>query len=153
MILPITYRLWAKARLDDLGPWIDLWKTPETFAGTDSNGAEDACYLTTLAFEEAALKGEDVTGGAANIFKRFDQILRDLLVQLLAIGGMPKGITSAYARYMDGLMVRNAVANSIGAPYQLPTGIPQGCPLSMTLVAFLLRPWIVHLERSAHLGR
>ena len=143
MIMLVVYRAWAKIRLEDLQPWIQTWSTEEILAGTTNNGAEDAWWQSSIFFENATLQGKDYTGGAADIYKCFDQVLRQLLVDMLEQGGMDKSIICAYSRYMDGLTVYNSVANSLGAPHKLPTGIPQGgCPLSMMLIAFLLKPWI-----------
>ena len=67
------------------------------FAGTGHNGAEDAWYRTALQFEHAALHHEDISGGTADVFKCFDQVLRSLLFVLLEIGGFPRRILKAYS--------------------------------------------------------
>ncbi len=152
-ILPIVYRVWAKARLEDLKPWVQHWKCPEMFAGVDFDGAEDAWWQTGIKFEKAALNNQAITGGTADVYKCFDQILRDLLKLLLVTGGMPRRVVDAYTRYMDTLTVVNAVASSLGEPYHLPTGIPQGCPLSMMFIAFMLRPWIMQTRRLGAVPR
>ena len=38
----------------------------------------------------------------------------------------------------------------MGEPYRKETSIPQGCPLSMALVALLLRPWVMAVR--SHFG-
>ena len=43
---------------------------------------------------------------------------------------------------MESLKVYNTVKGGVGPPYSRACGIPQGCPLSMTMVAFLMRPWV-----------
>ena len=45
-------------------------------------------------------------------------------------------------RYLEDMTVFNCVAGTLGEPHKRLTSIPQGCPLSMTMVAFLMRPWI-----------
>ena len=139
LILPMLYRRWAKLRLKNLGPWVDTWKCDEMFAGTGNNGAEDAWYQTALQFEHAALHQEEITGGTADVFKCFDQVLRKLLYTLLEIGGFPKRILDAYARYMSNLQIYNLVGGSLGMGHKHPCGIPQGCPLSMMLITYLGR--------------
>ena len=42
---------------------------------------------------------------------------------------------------MDKLSVVNLVATTLGKPYNLPTGISQGCPLPMAFTAFMMKPW------------
>jgi hypothetical protein len=90
--------------------------------------------------------GPPITGAVADIYKCFDQILRDLLKVQLEVGGMPRRISEPYLRFMDSLKVRNSLAGALGAPYQLETGIPQGCPLSLMMIAYLLRPWIMKMR-------
>ena len=51
-----------------------------------------------------------------------------------------------YMRFLEGLTIYNSVAGSLGAPHQRKCRIPQGCPLSMTMIAFLLRPWIAKIQ-------
>ena len=73
----------------------------------------------------------------------FDQILRPLLYALLGPGGMPPNVLRAYSTYLETLVIRNSVAQSIGEPHKHICGIPQGCPLSMLMMAFMMRPWII----------
>ena len=112
------------------------------FAGVSHDGAEDAWCLTALRMEEAALKGIPVSGGTADIYKCFDQVLRKLLYKLLKLGGFPERIVNAYIAFMENLVVHNMVAGSLGEEHKHLCGIPQGCPLSMMLIAYMLRPWI-----------
>jgi hypothetical protein len=146
MILPTLYRVWAKASLERLREWIQTWACDEHYAGTGSDGAEDAWWLTSTIFEQAALDGTQLTGAVADIYKCFDQILRDLLKEQLDVGGMPRRISEPYLRFMDSLKVRNSLAGALGAPYQPEAGIPQGCPLSMMMIAYRLRPWIMKMR-------
>ena len=60
-----------------------------------------------MQIEYCRLKGEDYTGGAADIFKRFDQIRREIVYKLLDAAGMPKQITWAYKSFLEALSVRN----------------------------------------------
>ena len=147
LILPMLYRRWARLRLHNLKPWIKTWACDEMFAGTGHDGAEDAWWQTALQFENAMLKGEDITGGTADVSKCFDQVLRKLLYTLLELGGFPKRILSAYSAYMSKLLIYNMVGGSLGKGHVHPCGIPQGCPLSMMFIAFLLRPWIILMRK------
>jgi hypothetical protein len=45
--------------------------------------------------------------------------------------------------------VYNSVAGGLGQPYTKPASIPQGDPLSMMVVALLLRAWIIQMNRVA----
>ena len=65
------------------------------------------------------------------------------------MAGMPMGILMAYRRFIERLIVHNVIAGSIGKGYSRRCGLPQGCPLSMQIVALLMRPWIL-LMRCMH---
>ena len=147
LMLPSVYRLWAKTRLRHLTPWVEDWRTEEMYAGVPGRGAADASYHTALVIENCTLKGEELTGGAADIYKRFDQIDRTLLYRLLEEAGMPKGVMNAYRNFLENLEVYNTVAGGLGQPYTKPASIPQGDPLSMMVVALLLRAWIIQMNR------
>ena len=69
-------------------------------------------------------------------------------LRVLERSGFPMSILSAYERFMESLIVRNAVAGGLGQPYSRSCSITQGCPFSVTFVSLLLRPWL--LVRSLH---
>ena len=71
-MLPASYRLYPKIRLKHLQPWIAEWATPEIDAGVEGQGAADAAYETAVRMELSRLRGETCTGGAADVYKRFD---------------------------------------------------------------------------------
>ena len=50
-------------------------------------GAEYGWMSTALLIEEAASKGQHATGGAADVFKCFDQLIRPVIYKLAAMGG------------------------------------------------------------------
>eukprot|EP00973_Karenia_brevis_P018192 2498469-Karenia_brevis.AAC.1 len=73
--MPAVYRIWAKARLLNLGKWISSWQTTEMFAGRPGAGAQDAWYLAALDLEQAQVLDADYVGGTLDLFKCFDQIV------------------------------------------------------------------------------
>ena len=62
------------------------------------------------------------------------------------MAGIPPRILLAYKNFQENLTVRNSVAGGLGMAYTRRCGIPQGCPMSMTMIALLLRPWDVALQ-------
>ena len=66
------------------------WATEEMFSGVPGQGAVDAAYMTALLVEQCMLRKEDYTGGAADVYKCFDQIQRPLMYKLLRRRGMPE---------------------------------------------------------------
>ena len=109
-------------------------------------GATDAWYQALMDIEEMMLDGTAFCGGAADIHKFFDQIPRDLLYALAELAGMPKDILQAYKNFLENLKIYNGIGSSIGHKYTRRCGIPQGCPLSMTMVALLMRPWLSQMK-------
>ena len=47
--------------------------------------------------------------------------------------------------YLETLVVYNVLAGGMGTPYTKKCGIPQGCPLSMVMVALIMRPCIIQM--------
>ena len=86
------------------------------FAGVGEQGAEDAAYATAVLIENTHLKGGHLTGGAADIFKCFDQILRPLLYLIMKAAGMRSGIIGAYRDFQDKLVCHITLAGCIGQP-------------------------------------
>ena len=113
------------------------------FAGVEGFGADDAWWETALTLEQDQLNNTNYSTGAADIYKCFDQLARPLLYHLMQVAGMPPRVIQAYRSYQEQLHIHNSLALGIGQSHQRPTGIPQGCPLSMMLVALLMRPWML----------
>ena len=109
-----TYRAWAKIRLKHIQPWIEEWRLDENYSGVEGLGAADAAYETAIKLELRRLKKEDFSGGAADIFKCFDQINRPLVYKLLKKAGLPEKVLRAYQNFQEGLKVRDRIAGGIG---------------------------------------
>ena len=62
--------------------------------------------------------------------------------EFLRFGGFPSCLLGAYFSYHRNLIYHNSVAGGVlDSPHSCRCGIPQGCPLSMTLIAYWLYPW------------
>ena len=113
-MLPAIYRMWSKTRLGHLAPWIAEWALPEMYAGVEGRGAQDAAYNTALLTEWCKAMGMDLTGGAADIYKCFDQLSRPLIYMILEKAGMPEQVLGAYRKFLEELTVYNTVAGGGG---------------------------------------
>ena len=153
LVLPTLYRKWAALRLANLQHWISKWAMLSMLAGTQGQGAADGSLRTALMIETCKLEDTPFTGGVTDIYKCLDQLIRGLIYRLLEIGGMPKNIIKAYASFQDGLSVHNSIAGGLGEAYQKKCSIPQGCPMSMVITAFLMRPWLKKMEDQNAQGR
>ena len=88
--MPVLYRKWATLRLRDLEGWVSEWALDDMYAGTGGQGALDGSYEAALRLELAKVLGIDLTGGAGDLYKCLDQILRPLVYRLLGEAGCPQ---------------------------------------------------------------
>ena len=79
----------------------------EIYAGVECNGAADAAYATAIEIEYCRVTGKQYTGGAADIYKCFDQIRRPIVYKLLEAAGMPRQVVHAYRSFLEALSVKN----------------------------------------------
>ena len=138
---PPLYREWASMRLKHLDPWIRKWQLDSMYAGVPSKGAADAWHGTLSLIENYKLSDQQYCGGVADVMKFFDQLRRDLIYLILRYAGLPEKILQPYSLFLDHLTLYNSVAGGLGTPHQRLCGIPQGCPMSMMVVALIMRPW------------
>ena len=115
--------------------------------GSRAKGAAGAAYSTALEIEYCRVMGIKYSGGAADIYKCFDQVRRDIVYKLLHEAGMPRRVIHAYNSFQEALTVRNTVAGGLGQPFSKPTSIPQGDPMSMVVTSLLLRAWVKQMQR------
>ena len=94
-------------RLDDPRHWIRTWEVGGMNAGIEGAGADEAWWETSLVLEHCRIKGIPFAGGASDIYKRFDQLPRELVYHLALVAGMPQEILTAYASFQEKLTVRN----------------------------------------------
>lgn len=112
-------------------------------AGVPQQGAVDATYQVLSDVEIMTVEATPFCGGAADISKFFDQILRQLAYALLRLAGMHRGVLDANQRFREELVTYNVIAGGLGHGQKRQCGIPQGCPFSMMVVALLMRAWLV----------
>ena len=148
-VLPVVYRKWASLRNTSLEAWTHSWQEEELHSV--KGGAQVAWWTTALRLETFHMKHVSVTGGSADLQKAFDEILRKLLYELLRLAGFPERVLIAYISFQECLTVYNAVGEGVGLHYHRSCSIPQGCPLSMDFMAFLMRPWVLMMKSiNAH---
>jgi hypothetical protein len=97
--------------------------------------------------------GTPFSGGSADIYKCFDQIVRPFVYKLLDLSGLPKPIIKAYKAFLENVSFYNAVTGGLGEPHSKRCSIPQGCPWSMTIVALIMRAWILQMRVLGALPR
>ena len=93
-LLPVIYRKWASVRRKSLHKWIQTLADDDIF--TIAAAAEDAWWCTALQLEHCRSEGIEFTGGSADLAKAFDEVQRQLLYEVLKIGGMPQQVLNTY---------------------------------------------------------
>ena len=141
LITPILYRAWAKLRLSHLQDWISSWALEHMYGGMQGVGASEAWFATSIEVQWSLVSKIPLIGGALDLFKCFDQIMRPLLYAVLRIAGLPTQVLTAYMNYQEHVKIYNSMNGALGAAHQHPFGIPQGCLFSIVFVGLLLRPW------------
>lgn len=126
--------------------WIQMWVLERNYAGVPGRGSVDAWREVPSTLEDNKLEDRSYCGGVAGIAKFFDQTKRAMLYQVAAAAGMPTGVLTAYKAYLEALPMYNVLAGGIGAPHKRLCVIPQGCSLSMAVVALIMRPWIIQMR-------
>ena len=106
-------------------------------------GAVGAWHTALTLIEKLKLEGTPFCGGVADIAKFFDQIRRKVVYIIARIAGMPTRILIPYTHFLENLLLYNCLAGGIGTPHTRACGIPQGCPFSMTIVALIMKPWVI----------
>ena len=76
----------------------------------------------------------------------FEQLRRELIYLILRYAGLPARILEPYSLFLDHLTLYNSIAGGLGTPHQRLCGIPQGCPMSMMVVALIMRPWVMLMQ-------
>ena len=98
----------------NLGPKPEAMQ--EMFSAVPGQAANDASYMTAMLVEQCTLKKKDYTGGAADVYKSFDQVQRPLMYEILRKGGMPEKVLKTYEQFLERLEVRNMVGRTRGRP-------------------------------------
>ena len=79
----------------------------------EGRGVADAAYAIALHIELCALEGIPLIGGAADIFKCFDQILRPLVYEMMEMAGMPEEVLVVYRDFLENMVVHNTIAGGL----------------------------------------
>ena len=66
---------------------------------------------------------------------------------------MPAKILKAYERFLEAMITYNIIAGGVGRAQRGKCGIPQGCPLSVMVVALIMRAWLVMMKTMSVMPR
>ena len=151
-VLPVVYRIWAAARMGQLGDWFKSLVPDSVFSAGGGRGSVEAWYTSSLDIEEVLSGATDshVHLFVADVVKSFDTVDRGILDRVLSSLGLPGWFRHAYFEYHAHVRLRFKLASGLGQSWTRDGGIPQGCPLSMMFIVALYLPWCRYL--SAQVG-
>ena len=141
-VLPIVYRIWASARMGQLGGWFSSWVPDSVFSAGVGRGSVEAWYTFAFDIEEVLAGATDshVHLFVADVIKSFDAVDRTILDRFLSSLGLPDWFRHAYFEYHAHVRMRFKLASGLGEPWTRDGCIPQGCPLSMMFIVALYLP-------------
>ena len=151
-VLPVVYRVWASARMNQLDAWFKSWVPDSVFSAGGGRGSVEAWYTSALDIEEVLFVAADSHFHlfVADVVKPFDTVDRSILDRVLSSLGLPGWFRHAYFEYHAHVRLRFKLASGLGRSWTRDGGIPQGCPLSMMFIVALYLPWCRYL--SAQVG-
>ena len=116
-VLPVVYRIWASARMGQLGDWFKSWVPDSVFSAGGARGSVEAWYATALDIEEVLAGATDshVHLFVADVIKSFDTV--GILDCVLSSLGLPSWFRHAYFEYHAHVRFRFKLASGLGEPW------------------------------------
>ena len=138
-VLPIVYRVWASAWMNQLEDLFKSWVPGSVFSVGGGRGSVEAWSTSALDIEEVltGAAGSDIHLFTADVIKSFETVNRKILDRVLSSLGLPGWFRHAYFEYHAHVRLRFKPAAGLGEPWTRDGGIPQGCPLSMMCIVAL----------------
>ena len=95
-VFPIVYRIWASARMGQLGDWFQSWVLDSVFSAGGGRGSVEAWYSTSLDIEEvlSGATDSDVHLFVADVIKPFEAVDCSVLDRVLSGLGLPGLVSS-----------------------------------------------------------
>ena len=154
-MLPVVYRVWASVRMGQLEGWFKSWVLDAVFSAGGGRGSVEAWYTTSLDIEEVLTGAVDshVHLFVVMLLKALILLIVGFLTLFLSCLGLLAWCRHAYFEYHAHARLRFKLASGLGEPWTRDGGIPQGCPLSMMFMMFIVAlylPWCRYL--SAQVG-
>ena len=149
-ILPSCYRLWAKARFQQLRPWLETILADSMYAYRPNRDALQMGLILAKDLEAAVLHHRKWQIVSLDCTKAFPSVPRSVLWTLLGRLGFPHVLCQALrAFYAHADVVWRLRGKYISRfSWQPLKGVFQGCPLSVALFNVLLLPLALRIEHE-----
>ena len=134
-ILPMLWRLWAGVVAHvSLRAWSKL-SLVGVYGAMPHVSVQDVTMRVQLQIERALKSREPVSGFCMDIQKCFNCIGRYPSQLLMRILGIPDSVTAFWANCMSGLTRVFHIGDTFSEPQPSTCGIPEGCPVSVVIMA------------------
>ena len=152
-ITPVIYRIWAKCRSRQLGPWTRTWVGQDLYATAQGSGAMDAHMDLSMRIEDAVTRNMEHAGVVSDLSQAFDRLLPQIIVPVAIRAGFPRKLLMAWLRYVQHLQVTTAYVMGFGKTRRRTVSIPQGCPHSMRMLGLVVAPWCRMIRANGMIPR
>ena len=98
-IVSTIHAKWASYRNHNIAERVETWDNKALHSGVSGQGTQDAWYQIALLNGIHVPSGDEVAGRSTDIYKRFDQLSRQLLERLATHAGMPERLMEPCLRF------------------------------------------------------
>ena len=153
-ILPSTYRIWAKARFQQLKPWLEHVLAPCVYAYRPQRDALQVGVELARALEQAKHRALQQPYGwmiaSLDCTKAFPSIPRSYLWRILRRMQCPERLVATMEQYYKVTQATWRLRDRIVSRFCWTPlkGVYQGCPISVALFNCLLLPLALRLQEE-----
>lgn len=131
-VLTAVYRLWVKARFDQVLQWQESWVTPEVFGCRKGHNAEQMMAQISLDVESPAFSDNSFVSGVAYDYRKaFDLVPHEIMLQAMQLRGCHPRILAVLGSLYKGLQRVFKLHGALGQWWRAYNGLVQGDALSM----------------------
>ena len=141
-ILPNLFRLWGKIMTSKCFRCVLPMLPPSLVGSVPGRSATDLAMQLQIDLENQLMDNKCVFGAALDLHKAFNTLDRGLLNALCKRLGL-HNIWKPYSAALSGMQRYFVVRNSWSAPLRSTTGVPEGCPLSVVMMAIVIVTWAI----------
>ena len=146
-VLAQVVRLWGRARMVHLRPWVATWALPAQAGLPGNPSSEGLLWESAVEVEQVRLRGGLCVGVSFDLAKAFDSVEWSVVRALAAHTRAPQGPLQAALRLYEGLVrfFQAPGARVVSGGTAARRGVPQGCGLAPVMMALVARFWAAHL--------
>ena len=133
-ILPNVFRLWGKIMTSKCFKTLMPFLPPSLVGSIPGRGSTDLAMQLQISLENHLMSNQSVYGAALDLHKAFNTLDRGLLGILCQRLGLSK-VWEPYERALSQMQRFFVIRNEWSQPVLSVTGVPEGCPLSVVMMA------------------